>query len=287
MITESKVIANGVYVDAGIIVMVDADHFKGNKTKAKSFLYYKKTFAPGRYKVKWEIHKTWNGDISGEGEIVLTSGHLVVTDPCYHVDSEKWHDWLNKNDGEVSDGVYIDSMGGDGLYRVYVTLTPIEVKAKSTKPKSIKQGTKSTTMKRITNLQAYILIKNTKGKIFSVYFKKTDGTIRHMVCRLGVKKYVTGKGMSWNPELRSKLSVFDTQKNEYRMINLDSIMGLTIAGQEYLVGSTLLTDYLDAKAKQEHKKSPSNSPAKWTGADVIAKATEIARLLNKVKAPKA
>lgn len=302
MITKTNLIANGVYVDSGIIVMVDKDCFSGYNKKSDQNLYFKKSFAPGKYKVKWRIEKTWNGTVQGEETINLTSGCLIVADPCYLIQSSEWDKWLEVNKFnyyEASghsllhnpitktsyEGAYIDSMGGDGLYKIELTLIPIEIKEKSTKPKIKKEET-SKTMKRISNLQAYILIKNTKGKIFSVYFKKTDGSVRHMTCRLGVKKYVTGKGMSWNPELREKLSVFDTHKNEYRMINLDALMGLTIAGQEYLVGSTLLTDYLDAKAKQERKTSTLKPSPKWTGADVIAKASEIAKILNSVKAPK-
>ena len=45
----------------------------------------------------------------------------------------------------------------------------------------------------ITLEWALKLIESTNGKMFSVTFTKKDGTLRDMVCRMGVKKYVNGK----------------------------------------------------------------------------------------------
>jgi len=68
------------------------------------------------------------------------------------------------------------------------------------------------------------------GKIFSAKFKKKDGTIRTINCRRNVKKYVTGKGMSYSPEERGHLIVFDMANDGYRTINLNELLWIRIGG---------------------------------------------------------
>ena len=69
-------------------------------------------------------------------------------------------------------------------------------------------------------------ILETKGKIFGVTFIKKDGTVRNMTARLGVKKHLTGVGLSFNPEERNLIVVFDMQKKAYRMVNLSTILSI-------------------------------------------------------------
>ena len=66
-------------------------------------------------------------------------------------------------------------------------------------------------------------IQQTNGKFFSVVFTKKDGTTRRMTARLGVKKGVSGKGMSYNPDDKGLIVVWDNQKQDYRMVNLSTI----------------------------------------------------------------
>ena len=75
-------------------------------------------------------------------------------------------------------------------------------------------------------------ISETRGKIFSVEFVKKDGSKRKMVCRTGVKKGTSGKGMKYDPIKKGLLPVFDMQKGAFRMINLETITKLTIMGLE-------------------------------------------------------
>ena len=74
-------------------------------------------------------------------------------------------------------------------------------------------------------------INETKGKFFVIRFTKKDGSDRLMVCRVGVKGYkdekgerkeLTGKGMSWKPSSRGMRVVWDLQKKEYRLVNLNT-----------------------------------------------------------------
>lgn len=67
------------------------------------------------------------------------------------------------------------------------------------------------------------LIRTAGGKIFRIDFVKKDGSDRKMICRTGVKRHVTGAGMSWDPEARGYVVVFDCQKRQYRMVNAGTV----------------------------------------------------------------
>jgi hypothetical protein len=68
------------------------------------------------------------------------------------------------------------------------------------------------------------VIQETKGKYFSVVFTKKDGSTRRMTARLGVKKGINGKGMNYDPNEKDLMVVWDAQKNDYRMVNLSTII---------------------------------------------------------------
>lgn len=92
-------------------------------------------------------------------------------------------------------------------------------------------------MRNIVTLnRAMDLIHNTNGQVFRASFvKRTTGELRHMVCRLGVTKGVTGKGMSYDPADRGLMTVFDFQKQAYRMIALEGLKAVRIAHKTYRV----------------------------------------------------
>lgn len=69
-------------------------------------------------------------------------------------------------------------------------------------------------------------ILSTNGKIFGVTFIKKDGTVRNMTARLGVRKNLKGVGLSFNPDERNLIVVFDMRKKAYRMINLSTILSI-------------------------------------------------------------
>ena len=77
------------------------------------------------------------------------------------------------------------------------------------------------------------LIKDTKGKFFTVTFIKKDGTTRVMNARLGVKAYLKGGELPYNPEAKGLIPVFDVQKREYRMVNINTITKLKVGNNEY------------------------------------------------------
>src|SRR3990167_8813595 len=69
------------------------------------------------------------------------------------------------------------------------------------------------------------------GTIFSVTtIKRTDGTKRVFNCRMGVRKGVKGEGMTFDPEDRGLIVVFDNKAKDFRMINTDTIQEMQIRG---------------------------------------------------------
>lgn len=74
------------------------------------------------------------------------------------------------------------------------------------------------------------LIKGTKGRFFSVCFIKKDGTERRMTARLGVRKGINGRGLKFKPEDRGLMVVWATDRNNYRMINLNTISSVKFNG---------------------------------------------------------
>jgi hypothetical protein len=71
------------------------------------------------------------------------------------------------------------------------------------------------------------------NKIFSVEFTKKDGSLRKMVCRMGVKKHLRGGELGYDPEHLNYLVVFDLQAEEYRTINVNTLKSLTFEGVKY------------------------------------------------------
>ena len=74
------------------------------------------------------------------------------------------------------------------------------------------------------------------GRVFGVTFvKRTDGSVREMNCRGGVKKGVTGQGMKYDPASKNLVTVFDMKKGEFRHINQDTITRVTMNGVTFTV----------------------------------------------------
>ena len=83
------------------------------------------------------------------------------------------------------------------------------------------------------NAKQYIY--NTNGKIFSAVFTKKDGERRKIICRRGVSKYVTGKGLGFNLASRELIGVYDMHKKAYRFINIKTLEKIKINGEEYFI----------------------------------------------------
>ena len=73
------------------------------------------------------------------------------------------------------------------------------------------------------------LIAQSKGKFVTVTFKKKDGELRKMNCRLGVTKHL--KGGTSTVDHDRYLVVYDMQSKGYRCINKDTIVSLSLGGE--------------------------------------------------------
>ena len=100
--------------------------------------------------------------------------------------------------------------------------------------------TPETPSSTISRDEAKKLIQATKGKFLTVTFTKKDGTTRVMNCRLGVKAYLKGGTLAYNPNDFNLIPVWDPQAhrvtgNGYRMISVNTITALKIGANEYKV----------------------------------------------------
>ena len=78
------------------------------------------------------------------------------------------------------------------------------------------------------------VIRAQRGVFFSVVFvKRTTNEERHMLCRKGVKKYLAGGTLKYNPAEKNLLMVFDIRISQYRSINLEGLLTLKIGGVIY------------------------------------------------------
>jgi len=92
-------------------------------------------------------------------------------------------------------------------------------------------------MKTITTDKAKELIRETNGQIFSSTFIKKDGTHRLMTARLKVTKGLKedAKPRPYEPSKYNLLCVYDMTKQGYRMININTLLTLTINKNKYTI----------------------------------------------------
>lgn len=130
-------VARGVDVDAGIILVADRDYWVSKCPPGGEIEGIQFTVPRGRYGLRWRIRKTWNGNVKGSGTLVVSSGVVVVADPCYSIpdrsqpQDDRWLAWLESvKRGRKPDAgtLILDKMGGDGGYDVELELTPLETR---------------------------------------------------------------------------------------------------------------------------------------------------------------
>jgi hypothetical protein len=79
-------------------------------------------------------------------------------------------------------------------------------------------------------------LESTKGRIFKVVFvKRSDGSCRSLTGRIGVSKYINGKGMAFDPSDKNILVVFEMRSKSYKCIPLDNVLCLFYAKKNYLI----------------------------------------------------
>jgi len=71
------------------------------------------------------------------------------------------------------------------------------------------------------------------GRIFSITFEKTDGTVKTINARLGVRKHLNGKGMRYVPENYNLMVLWSMTDKGYRAIKRDKIKSIKSNGVLY------------------------------------------------------
>lgn len=77
------------------------------------------------------------------------------------------------------------------------------------------------------------MVKQTNGKFFKVEFFKKDGSLRKMVCRTKVTKYIKGTGNAKSAIQRKLITVFDVQKKEYRCFYPETVISFKCGSTQY------------------------------------------------------
>ena len=86
-------------------------------------------------------------------------------------------------------------------------------------------------MKTINTIQQFREFVGDNGRLFSVTFRKADGSIRKMVARLNVKSYLTGSGAKYNAAERNNIVVFSMRDKAYRTIKIDNLLSVKANGE--------------------------------------------------------
>ena len=90
-------------------------------------------------------------------------------------------------------------------------------------------------MQTINRNKAKELIKESKGLIFSTTFIKKDNTIRTLTSRTGKKYTPTGKKAPYKPKDYNLIPLYDMKKKDFRMLNLNTLLTLSINKEKYLI----------------------------------------------------
>ena len=91
-------------------------------------------------------------------------------------------------------------------------------------------------MNTITRTRAKELIKESKGLIFSTTFIKKDNTVRTLTRRTGKQyKSKTGKAAPYKAEDYNLIPLYDMRKKAFRMLNLNTLLTLSINKEKYLI----------------------------------------------------
>ena len=90
--------------------------------------------------------------------------------------------------------------------------------------------------KTIDTNKAKQLIKESKGKFFTAHFIKKDMSQRILNARTG-KRYTpkSNRKQPYEPSKYNLLTVYDMQKKNFRMLNLETLFKLNINKTKYII----------------------------------------------------
>ena len=94
-------------------------------------------------------------------------------------------------------------------------------------------------IKTLSREQLRYILKNSKGKIMTIAYRKKDGTLRTINTRTGVKKDITGAGLTYNPDEYGYVILWDLNKKAYRTVNTNTVTTLKGGGEIYKIQENL------------------------------------------------
>jgi hypothetical protein len=94
-------------------------------------------------------------------------------------------------------------------------------------------------IKTLNREQLKYILKNSKGKIMTIAYRKKDGSLRTINTRTGVKKDITGKGLTYNPDEYGYVILWDLNKKAYRTFNVNTVTTLKGGGEIYKIQENL------------------------------------------------
>ena len=91
-------------------------------------------------------------------------------------------------------------------------------------------------MKTINTDKAKELISQSNGRIFSTTYVKKDNTVRTLTARTG-KQYTpkTNRKAPYKAQNYNLLHLYDMRKKEFRMLNFNTLLTLSINKEKYLI----------------------------------------------------
>lgn len=86
------------------------------------------------------------------------------------------------------------------------------------------------------------------GRWFSVEFIKKNGEQRRMICREGVHRHLKGGDLKYDPEKYDLRTVWDAEKEDYRMIPTDPSRVIRVKGR-----GTVLFEQKEVQNEENHE----------------------------------
>lgn len=122
--------ARDIGVDSGTIVIADKENYELNGCFTKSFDELGKVFdvPNGEYIICWYMPDTWNGEVEGNNIIEITTGKMMVVDPCYIIPDNEWGNFIEKTNylkDPPKGWIILDKHGGDGNFLVEIKLEKV------------------------------------------------------------------------------------------------------------------------------------------------------------------
>jgi hypothetical protein len=112
---KDSFVVRGIAVDSGLIVIVDRN---GRKVRE----YQKSYKVPnGIYRVFWNMNGNF-GKVNGNGLLEITTGEMMISDPCYFDEFRDYAVWDNFAHSSLTGWVVLDKHGGDGVFTVHIKL---------------------------------------------------------------------------------------------------------------------------------------------------------------------